>query len=597
MGQETEDKPKLSHVLRTIFRLYSLTLEYFFKWGILRFIGGIASAGIALYSHWILGQLLDVALSADFQRFTRFALLIVSVVVTRTVINLVNTFSHEWYSIYSGRKLRRITMDKIRRLPINYYENKHTGESVSRLVSDIESIQEFYGDSIAGIWSYVPTYLIAGSVVLLTVNWKLTLICIALVPLLALVVTRISLSVNAASRKRQKSTTDFNSYLREFVEGIHIYKAFNMHRSHSKKFQDSCAEVAAESVAISKTRSITMGFGIVGSLLPQIIAYAIGGLFVLRGELTIGQLFAFSNILFPYIGTFRQINGAWMDMVDKTGKADHLFELLDEEAEREDGSDNAEETAPNIISLEDIRFSYHGKDQLLDGVSFDMEKGKKYALVGPSGAGKSTVHKLLCGYYGNYEGTISMFGRDLKSWNLGALRKTVSTVTQDIYLFSDTVMENIRFGNLKATDEEVIEAAKRAYAHDFITDLEKGYDTQIGERGAKLSGGQRQRVAVARAILKDAPILLLDEPTSALDTKAEHFVQKAIERLEEGKSVLVIAHRLSTIENADAIIVLDEGEVVEQGVHADLIKSSRRYKSLYERQAVESTSTLDEAAE
>ncbi|MBT3272991.1 MAG: ABC transporter ATP-binding protein [Spirochaetales bacterium] len=595
MSQDTNDKPSFTHVMRSIFRLYALTSEYL-KWGILRFFGGIASAGIALYSHYVTGQLLDVALSADMKRFIQFAVLIGSVIIARSLINLVNPFTHEWYNIYSGRKLRRIAIEKINNLPINYYENKHTGESISRLVSDIESLQEFYGNSIAGIWSYVPTYFIAGSIVLLGINWKLTLICTALIPLFAFVITKVTLSISTASKKRQKSTTDFNSYLRDFIEGISIYKAFNMHRSHSKKFESACDEVAKESVAISKTRSLSTGLNIIGALVPQILAYAIGGLFVLRDELTIGQLFAFSNILFPFINTFRQINRAWMDMVDQTGRADHLYKLLDETSERNDGGYFVDETGETLVSLQNVRFGYPDTDPIIQNLSFKIKKGKKYALVGASGSGKTTVHKLLCGYYPKYTGRIEVFGHELNTWNLGGLRNAISTVSQDIYLFSDSVMENIRFGNLNAADEDVIAAAKLAYADEFIKTMERGYATQIGERGVRLSGGQRQRIAAARAILKDAPILLLDEPTSALDTKSEHFVQKAIERLEQGKTVLVIAHRLSTIQNSDSIIVIDGGEVVEQGPHEELIRNNGRYTSLYKRQAVDSVQPGEDAA-
>ncbi len=240
-----------------------------------------------------------------------------------------------------------------------------------------------------------------------------------------------------------------------------------------------------------------------------------------------------------------------------------------------------------MIEFSDVSYSYNENENLISKCTFTIEKGKKTALVGASGSGKTTIFKLLCGFYDTYEGDISIGNFNLSKWKLSEARKYISIVGQDIYLFNDTIIENIRLGNINASDIEVKNAAKKAYAHEFILNTKNGYNTIVGERGIQLSGGQRQRIAIARAILKDAPIILLDEPTSALDTKAEYYVQQAIENLEKEKTVFVIAHRLSTIINSDKILVLENGKIIEKGKHKELIKNGMRYKELYKTQIIE----------
>jgi len=270
--------------------------------------------------------------------------------------------------------------------------------------------------------------------------------------------------------------------------------------------------------------------------------------------------------------------------------------MMDEPAERKSGGLSTRDNEDLAIEFSDVTFGYHKSEKVLEGLSFRLYTGEMVALVGPSGSGKSTIMDLICGFNEVEEGSIRLYGRDLRELRLSSIREQLAFVPQDVYIFPGTIAENIMYGRAGATVDEVIAAAKAANAHEFITQMPNGYDTLVGERGVKLSGGQQQQISIARAILKNAPILLLDEPTSALDTHSEALVQEALARLTEGRSVLVVAHRLSTIKQADNILVLDHGHIVEMGTHEQLIKENALYKQLYLRQIISQSSNSGEGA-
>lgn len=587
MTEKKEARPSVKKVFRILIRFYGSTKEYFFRYGIFRWFGGIGSGGFEVLNAYMFGRMVGVALSGQINELVKYAAILIGATIARTLLGLVNEYSSAYYNIHSGKKLRTMAMEKINGLPIAYYEKTHSGETISRLASDIEKLQEFFGNSVAGIWSYVPASFAFSLAVLLKTDIQLTLICGTVIPIFVIVMNKISIPIGKASKERQEHAAEFNSYLRDFVEGIHIYKSFGMNQSHGIKFEEACRKYTEASYRMAARRALSLGLMILGMIMPQIIALGVGSVFVINGSITIEELFVFTSVLWPFVSIFRQVSRGWSDLIEESGRAEHLFTLLDTESERTDGSDFTDTAIENVMEFNEVRFAYNDVAGLLESVSFIVEKGKKTALVGISGSGKSTIHKMIAGYYDEYSGKIHFMGRELSDWNLVALRKNIASVNQDIYLFNDSVTENIRYGNPEATDEEVKEAAKKAYSHDFIMELENGYDTILGERGISLSGGQRQRIAVARALLKDAPVILLDEPTSALDTRAEYHVQKAIERLEEGRTVFIIAHRLSTIENADKIIVIEGGRVIGSGNHKELIKSNEHYISLYQRQVFE----------
>lgn len=578
---------KTKEVISIIKRLYLYTKEHFFRWGIIRLIGGIGSATLNLYYSKIIGGIIDVVIKDEMEVLIRFILLLVFATVIRSILGYSNSISSYRYSVLSGRKYREYAVNQINSLPLSYYEDKHSGETISKIISDIDKIQEFYGNSIAGIWSYIPAMLIVGTIMLVTISWKLTLICMTIIPIVTYLFNKITLPIAKASLKMQKSTGELNSYLRDYIEGNDLYKVFGMGKSHSKKYNDKCDEIAKQSFKIINRNSFIRGIAIISRLFPWVLTYAIGGIYTYKGDITVGQLFTFASIMQPYSDAFWKIGRSWAEMVDIAGRAKNFFSLIDSKLERSNGKTFSLKNCNNIIEFSDVNYSYSKEEELIKKCSFVIEKGKKTALVGASGSGKTTIFKLLCGFYENYSGEIKLGEGNLNSWELSEVRKNISIVGQDIYLFDDSILENIRYGNINASNKQVIKAAKKAFAHEFIMSASKGYDTKVGERGVQLSGGQRQRIAIARAILKDAPIILLDEPTSALDTKAEYYVQQAIENLEKEKSVFVIAHRLSTIINSDNILVLENGQIIEQGNHSQLIKNGCRYKELYHTQICE----------
>ncbi len=592
MTEKKEAKPSVKKVFKILFRFYGATKEYFFKYGIYRWFGGVASGGLQVFNAYLAGRMVGIAISGDMSALVRYSVILIGAVIVRTIIGLMNEYASSYYNIHSGKKLRVMAMEKINNLPIAFYENQHSGETISKLASDIEKLQEFYGNSVAGIWSWVPASFVFSLAILLNTNVQLTLICGTIIPVFAIIMNKISLPIGKASKERQEHAASFNSYLRDFAEGVHIYKSFNMSKSHGQKFEKACDDYAEASFRMARRRALSIGLMIFGMVIPQIIALAVGSVFVIEGKITVSELFVFTNVLWPFVSIFRQVSRGWSDLIEESGRAEHLFTLYDTKSERTDGKDFTDTEIETVMEFRNVGFGYTDSVNVLESANFTVEKGKKTALVGVSGSGKSTIHKMLAGHYDNYSGEVTVMGHELSEWNLESLRNNIAAVNQDIYLFNESVMENIRFGKPTCSDEEVIEAAKKAYAHDFILELENGYDTKLGERGISLSGGQRQRVAVARALLKDSPIILLDEPTSALDTRSEYHVQKAIEKLEEGRTVFIIAHRLSTIENADKIIVLDGGNVLGTGSHRELIRENEKYISLYKRQVLEASGGL-----
>jgi ABC-type multidrug transport system fused ATPase/permease subunit len=585
-----KNAPTIREMMKIIIRLYKLTLEHM-RWGLLRFVGGILSASITVYGSWLGGKMIDIALNRDISLFTSYLYIQIALTVLRTIVSYLNPKANQLYSFYSGRTFRRLALERITQLPIAYYENKNSGETISQLTSNIDRLQWGCGGAIAGIWSYVPTIIIVSGFALVKINLNLTLICLITIPIISWIIGRISMPIENSSKKIQEKISEYNACLKEFIEGNHLFKAYNMKKHFTEKFKGKCDEVAEESYQIAKKQSIGMGLNRLNILIPNILAYSIGSIFVINGKLSVGELVIFANVLSPFLNGFEQVTANYQELIKQSGRARHYFDLIDEKSERSDGEDFSATECEYVIEFENVSFQYDDAQKVLNNVSFSVKKGENVALAGISGSGKTTIHKLICGFYDQYQGQIRVNGREISEWNLDSLRKNIGIVSQEVFLFNDTIMENVRYGNLLATDEQIIDACKDSYVDEFVSTLEKGYDTLVGERGITLSGGQRQRLAIGRAILKDAPILLLDEPTSALDTKSEYYIKQALEHLSEGRTVFTIAHRLSTIINSDKIIVLDEGVIVEEGSHNELMANKHKYAALYEREITDAPKT------
>lgn len=578
-----QNKISIVEIIKTLIRLYSLVRKHM-PYGMIRWAGGIASASIGVISGWVMGQTLDVALSGDMDRFYQFLIYVAVFITARGVVNFINPYFGSKFSVKAGNHLSRLCISKINNLKINYYEDKHTGDSISVLVSDIEKLSSFFPNFLAGSVSFMPTMFIFGLVLSLRMSWELTLIASAIVPLIGWIMMKVAKPIKEASSNVQEATAKYNSYLRDFAEGVITYKSFNMSKIHGKKFEQSCGMINKENIKISKKRALSDVIGFLGFFLPEIVVYCFGGIFIVQGKMTIGEVYAFSYIFGRVRSIIRRLPSDYSQLLVDMGIAKRVLEVLDTPDERQDGENLYDSNQQSVLSMEKVEFNYVKDISILSDITFNVKKGSKVALVGISGSGKTTINKLFLGFYENYKGIIKICNHNLNKWSLEELRRHISVVNQEVYLFNSSIMENIRYGNIDASDEQVIIAAKNAYADEFIMETKEGYETILGERGMSLSGGQRQRIAIARAMLKDAPILLLDEPTSALDTKAEHYVKLALEKLEEGKTVFVIAHRLSTIENSDKIVLIENGKVIEEGNHNTLIKAGGRYSEIYLKQ-------------
>ena len=375
-----------------------------------------------------------------------------------------------------------------------------------------------------------------------------------------------------------------NSVAQDGLSGAMLAKAFNLTGLLDERFHQANLKALQKGLSIARLKAIIDGISLPMAITPFIIAIGLGGYFVIENQITFGALFAFINLLNFVVNPLASVPSNLAGISEAAGAARRVFELTDQPAERTNGAVLVAKVAP-AVAFEALSFAYPGDETLvLKNISVEVPTGQTVAIVGPSGSGKSTLIKLILGYYPLADHSLRLLGSDLNQWQLSAARDQMAFVAQDTYLFPISLGENIRLGRLGASPEQVEQAARLANIHDFITSLPDGYHTGAGEWGSRLSGGQRQRISLARAILKDAPILLLDEPTSALDTESEALVQQALERFTRGRTTLIIAHRLSTIKNADRVLVLQDGEIVEQGTHTQLIALNGVYLDLYQRQ-------------
>ncbi len=488
------------------------------------------------------------------------------------------------------KRLRLRVMTHLFRLPMSYFEGHHTADSIQKLCFHVEDIKT----SLANRHQSVIKPVITGSVAIGMILWLDVRIGF-MVLVLSLVSVKIDMLLSKPLRsmalKVQKLLTVCTERLTDILAGIAVIKMFAGARVMTEKYAAANAEAADASVKRFRRMSDVQAVEWVFGFLCNIVILIIGVFMSFAGMVDFGTVVAILSLQGMVSYFLGNIGSGWGCLIDSFVLADRVYEILDqpvleEQILKEQGGSGAEEEASfsqkDGIQIREGVFSYDGCEKVIDGISIVANRGKTTALVGASGGGKSTIVKLVLGFYRLDSGTVSVLGRPVSGYTLKELRSNIAYVPQDAYLFHTSIKENIRYGRLGASDEEVVEAAKRAYAHAFIMSFPNGYDTIVGERGESLSGGQRQRIALARAFVRNAPILLLDEATSALDAESEQLVKKGIEALMGGRTTLVVAHRLSTIEKADMIYVLENGTVCEKGRHAELMEREGRYKRLVE---------------
>ncbi|NME07049.1 ABC transporter ATP-binding protein [Psychrobacillus sp. BL-248-WT-3] len=476
----------------------------------------------------------------------------------------------------------------LQKLSLKYYSNTRAGEVISRVINDVEQTKNFVMIGLMNVWLDLATILIAIGI-MLTMNVKLTLVTLIAFPFYAFSVKYFFGKLRDLTRKRSQALARVQSYLHERVQGMSIIKTFTLEKHEQKLFNETNGEFLDK--AVDQTIWNAKAFAVVNTItdIAPLLVIAYAGYEAIHGRLSVGTMAAFIAYIERLYSPLRRLVNSSTTLTQSFASMDRVFELMDEKYDIIDkpGAKNLGNTFGEV-TFSNVSFQYEkGGQTILNNINLQVNSGETVAFVGMSGGGKSTIISLIPRFYDVSDGSVKIDGKDVRDVTIESLRQQIGIVLQDNILFSDSVKSNILMGKPGASDEEVIEAAKAANAHDFIMELPEGYETKVGERGVKLSGGQKQRVAIARVFLKNPTILVLDEATSALDLESESLIQDSLERLAQNRTTIIVAHRLSTITHADKICVIENGELAEEGSHSELMKSKGVYYNLFQIQQLD----------
>ena len=531
---------------------------------------------------WIIKDVIDKVLEK--RDVYMLSLVIIGVLVV-FLFRGITTFGHRYLMGFIGQSvimdLRNVLYKHLQKLSVSYYDKRRIGDIMSNLTNDIAALQTAIVDNFV-VFVQESAIFIGSFAAMLYLNWKLTVLCMKMVPMVYFAIKLFANKMHLSGKNVQEKLADVTSILQETIQAVRIIRSFNRDKYEIERFEKvNGASFSAAIKAICQQSQLTPVVEFVAALgVVAIIWY--GGISVIDGTMTTGALIAFLVYAINLANPTKRLAECYGNIQKSLAAADRVFAILDEESEVKE-RENAKELiiTKGEVSFVHTAFSYDLKNYVLKDLNFTVKAGETVAIVGPSGAGKTTIANLLPRFYDVTSGEILIDGIDIRDVTIDSLRNNVGLVPQDTILFNSTVKENVLYGKLDATEEEVWKAIKLANAETFVKELPEGIYTKVGDRGMVLSGGQRQRIAIARAILKNPKILILDEATSALDTESEKIVQEALDNLMIGRTSFVIAHRLSTVRNADKIIVLDGGVVEEFGTHDELMQRKGLYHELY----------------
>lgn len=570
---EEHEKRKLNkQSFQKLSGIFRFLLPY--KW---TFIAGLffllLSSLTLLTFPFVAGKLIDTAQGEDWivSDINTIALMLVGILAVQSVFSFFRVWLFALVSERSMRDIRQSLYNRLLRLPMTFFDKRRTGELISRITSDVSLLQDTFSVTLAELFRQVVT-LIAGIAFLFFTTPKLTFFMLGTFPILVLVAMVFGRFIRGLSKKTQDELAAANVIVEETLQSISTVKSFVGEAYESSRYSKGLNRVVHVALKTAKFRGAFISF-IIFALFGGIVAVMwYGASLVASGEMSIGELVSFVLYTTFIGGSIAGLGDIYSQIQKAIGSSERVLEILDEKVE--ESSEFQVDNLEGKIEFDQVVFSYPTRPELqvLKDLSFYVNPGEKIALAGHSGAGKSTIIQLLLKFYDVHQGEIKIDGQNLNRWNLEQLRSHIGMVPQEVLLFGGSIRENIAYAKPNASEEEIIRAAKKANAWQFISQFPEGLDTLVGERGVKLSGGQRQRVAIARAILKDPSILILDEATSSLDAESEHLVQEALDELMKGRTTIIIAHRLATIRKVDRIYVLSEGKIVEQGNHLQLLE-------------------------